>query len=216
LLLGVAGTTPKKIGPLPSNRQVKNPLGQGSLSLKGYGNPEGSRSRDRRSCRDFSRGDFEVRVIDSPKHGRFELLVDRQDLDIVKWAHVQKHRNSGGVINFYPKASKNGRRNEEQDYCGVHKLVAERVLGRPMKKKEVVHHIDGNPFNCRRCNLAVMTLSEHARLHGRMGQEFMKEHFKSPLDDDSLQLLKKLLGRKMRIIRGMLQVIAPDKGIVHA
>jgi len=48
-----------------------------------------------------------------------------------------------------------------------HRLVAELMLGRPLKPKEVVHHIDGNKRNNDPKNLMVFSSqAEHARWHG--------------------------------------------------
>ena len=47
----------------------------------------------------------------------------------------------------------------------THRIVAERILGRPLKPGEIVHHIDGNKRNNDPSNLMIMTQSEHARLH---------------------------------------------------
>jgi hypothetical protein len=47
-----------------------------------------------------------------------------------------------------------------------HRRVAESTLGRPLRKGEVVHHIDGDKFNNAPENLLVMpSQAEHARLH---------------------------------------------------
>jgi hypothetical protein len=46
-----------------------------------------------------------------------------------------------------------------------HRVVAERMLGRPLQRGEIVHHIDGNRRNNNPANLQVMTQSEHMRLH---------------------------------------------------
>jgi hypothetical protein len=48
----------------------------------------------------------------------------------------------------------------------MHRVAAERKLGRPLVKGEVVHHIDGDKFNNEASNLLVTTQSEHCKLHG--------------------------------------------------
>lgn len=50
-----------------------------------------------------------------------------------------------------------------------HRVVMERVLGRPLLKSEIVHHIDGDKKNNNPLNLQVMTQSEHCKLHFREG-----------------------------------------------
>lgn len=49
----------------------------------------------------------------------------------------------------------------------VHRVVMETILGRPLKRKEHVHHIDKNRGNNSVENLQLMTISEHIRLHRR-------------------------------------------------
>lgn len=57
----------------------------------------------------------------------------------------------------YPKGSE-GRH--------LHRIIAEAVLGRPLTKDEVVHHIDEDKQNCRPSNLVVFpTQAHHARHH---------------------------------------------------
>lgn len=47
-----------------------------------------------------------------------------------------------------------------------HRVVAEQMLGRPLKKREVVHHIDGNKRNNAPENLMVFkNQKEHAAWH---------------------------------------------------
>ena len=48
-----------------------------------------------------------------------------------------------------------------------HRAVMEMYLGRLLSENEVVHHIDGNPSNNIITNLAVLSKSDHARLHKR-------------------------------------------------
>jgi hypothetical protein len=46
-----------------------------------------------------------------------------------------------------------------------HRVIAEQMLGRPLRRNEIVHHIDGNKHNNDPTNLQVMTQSEHVREH---------------------------------------------------
>lgn len=46
-----------------------------------------------------------------------------------------------------------------------HRVVAESMLGRPLVKGEVVHHINGIKTDNRPENLQVVTQSEHCKIH---------------------------------------------------
>lgn len=46
-----------------------------------------------------------------------------------------------------------------------HRVVAEAMLGRPLKRGEIVHHKDGNRHNNAPDNLEIMSQAEHLRLH---------------------------------------------------
>lgn len=53
----------------------------------------------------------------------------------------------------------------------AHRILAEEVIGRPLKKGEVVHHKDGNPRNNLIDNLEVLSSQvEHAKLHCKNGR----------------------------------------------
>ena len=61
----------------------------------------------------------------------------------------------------------------------LHREIAEKVLGRPMKRTEVAHHVDGNGANNKHSNLIICTQSYHGWLHaklcgGMIGQNYNK------------------------------------------
>jgi len=59
----------------------------------------------------------------------------------------------------YPRSSSTGKL--------IHRSAAEKKIGRPLRKNEVVHHKDGNKSNFRRSNLRVMSRSYHSKLHAK-------------------------------------------------
>ena len=79
----------------------------------------------------------------------------------------------GGVLSSRLKRSRELRDNGEgrtyRKYLGrhEHRVIAERKLGRPLKKGEIVHHIDSNYRNNDPDNLMVLSSqAEHCRIHG--------------------------------------------------
>lgn len=62
----------------------------------------------------------------------------------------------------HPKAIKNGR------YIAEHRLVAEKIVGRILNHNEIAHHKNGIKTDNRKCNIEVMTISEHNRYHAKL------------------------------------------------
>lgn len=77
--------------------------------------------------------------------------------------------NAGGYLCFSASPA-----NGEHAGKPLHKVVAEWALGRSLRPGEVVHHVDRNKLNNAPDNLAVMSSSEHARLHISAG-EFVRK-----------------------------------------
>jgi hypothetical protein len=58
-----------------------------------------------------------------------------------------------------------------------HVVIAERVLGRHLRKNEHVHHLNMNPSDNRNSNLLICDAQYHNWLHWEMARRFAREHF---------------------------------------
>jgi HNH endonuclease len=59
-----------------------------------------------------------------------------------------------------------------------HVAKAEKVLGRSLRKNEMVHHVDGDKGNNANSNLIICDKSYHQWLHMRMSYLYQIEHFR--------------------------------------
>ena len=69
--------------------------------------------------------------------------------------------------------------NHRSDGLGYHIYLMTKKLGRPLKRGECVHHIDGNKLNNSIENLKLMTISEHSKEHSKTNvSNFYKDFVK--------------------------------------
>lgn len=84
-----------------------------------------------------------------------ETVVDSDDADLA-------------TIKWYALTKKNARRvyacrDDKNTRQLIHRVILERILGRPLEAKEQVDHRDGDGLNNRRENLRLATASENQR-----------------------------------------------------
>ena len=105
---------------------------------------------------------------------------DKGEFDYIDPPRKKKATKSVRILNGYrlvydttsPRAMTNN------NWCGYvyeHILVAEKFLGRPLRRKEIVHHLDGNRGNNVVSNLLVLERSQHTKLHAWLASACTRE-----------------------------------------
>lgn len=87
---------------------------------------------------------------------------------------------------------------DKNDKKFLHVIIAEKVLGRPLPRKAVIHHVDKNPQNNAHDNLVICpNQSYHFLLHARMRAvesgyppHFMKCAYCKSYDDPAAMYLR--------------------------
>ncbi len=91
-----------------------------------------------------------------------------------RWNGGRSSKYKPGYMSIYT-----GVKDGVSQYRTEHLLIAERVLGRKLKKGEVVHHINGDKLDNRNCNLLICSNPYHGYLHQEMSRRYQQEHFKN-------------------------------------
>ena len=77
------------------------------------------------------------------------------------------------------------------------RLLVSELIGRPLRRWEVVHHVDGNHDNDNIMNLSIVTLSQHQRLHEILERRLAPNH---PLSQEMRKLPHRVSDLIMRRI----------------
>ena len=88
----------------------------------------------------------------------YEIFVDDEDEDLFRQHEWYLHQ--GYATRCRKKADGPG-----PDKIFLHRAIMERKLGKPIRKNQVVDHLDHKRWNCMRDNLRCLTKMENVR-HG--------------------------------------------------
>ena len=120
-----------------------------------------------KSCYQVLRRSPEAALGGSPEHRRRAAHPGLRRERSGKW-RGGRFVDSEGYVRVLPPSDYAGQlaKHGPAGYVHEHRLIAEAVIGRPLRPGEVVHHLNHDRTDNRPENLAVLaSLSEHQRLH---------------------------------------------------
>lgn len=147
-------------------KETNEKLKRLSISRTGVGNPMSGRKAWNGGL--TKSDDARVASISEKLTGRTVSQEAKERMRNAKLGKVRELANNwrGGL------QYRNGYGVHRRTVCGrrmyAHRLVAEKSLGRPLKRSEHVHHIDRNKANNTPENLLVMSNGTHTRLHAEL------------------------------------------------
>lgn len=99
------------------------------------------------------------------KYKGYFAIVSDEDKDLVEfnWCCQRDNKNASNLT----YATRNDRTGDKRIVIIMHRVILERVIGRPLEKGEQVDHIDGDGLNNQRSNLRLCTQAQNT-LNTRM------------------------------------------------